>query len=345
MRPTTNLAYIDEHVDRMLEAEVQSPTPHAAEIDRASKPRIIAGFKVQDEKLAQSILEEGRQMRRQVVEKYRAKKSEILELCSDAGIKPLAVLPTTMFSLMCKQSGLYSVPKYLRTEVNPTHFLTWLAAGEGQPVDSSIWTGIKARTSGQLRRGRGKDKTPESYLEEFGRETVMKHLLNLEDTSFETEGQEFKRRMDELRSNPAYSLADLRRVSTQPTNTRLRLRGRPQASPVDGRKYDIVLPIPPREVCDTLIKAADANLDLKTVCVPGAVDFADGGVIKVLHTAKRDREERDERIQKQIDWMLHDPIVYIERGPVTAIIAQFGPFPVEKEIIDRITAAEFLPQA
>lgn len=41
--------------------------------------------------------------------------------------------------------------------------------------------------------------------------------------------------------------------------------------------------------------------------------------------------------------MLHDPIVYLSRGPVTAVIDQFGPFPIEKALIDRVTATDFLP--
>jgi len=214
----------------------------------------------------------------------------------------------------------------MRTEVNPTHFFTWLKTPEGEQLDSATWGG-RPRTSRQMAKGKRDVKTFEAYLAEFGREEVLRHLLTLDRTEFQkTVDEEARERYREERG-----------FDPMP-NT---ITGRPQASPVDGKLYDLMLPVPPDDVCDTLIKIADLNP--QTVCVYGAVDFREG-LPAILDRARQEYIERERKIEERVDWMLHDPIIYLTHGPVTAVMAQFGPFPVEQALIDRITAAEFLPQ-
>ena len=310
----SSLAYIDGHVSRMIAAELKNPTPAKSAIDLSQKPRIIGGFEVMDSRNSEAILADARASRLKQVNLYKKLKTELVEMINECGVEPLAVMPTKMFNMICVQSGLYFVPKRMRTEINPAHFLNWM-----HEVNQS--DGIERQLPVRQMR-RPVEKTVENYLKEFSREEVMKHLLTTPH-SVETEDEEVMRRLFEARGvqPPA---ADVTR----------------QASPVNGKMYELMLPVPPQDVQQTLIKLA--QFDLKTVAVYGAMDFV-GGVEPVLKEARRDHLDREARVQDRVNWMLHDPIVYIERGPVTAVIAQFGPFPVEQKIVDMIQATEFLP--
>lgn len=107
-----------------------------------------------------------------------------------------------------------------------------------------------------------------------------------------------------------------------------------------GRDARITLPKPPMDVAMTLLKVAD--LKPKTVAVYEAVAFADGTVEAVSRALKRDLE-REQREREFREWLKNDPIVYVEHGDATAIVAQFGEFPIEKEVIDRVTSVDFMP--
>lgn len=311
----SSLAYIDSHVDKMIAAELKNPTAHAKAVERAALPRIIAGFEVPDRKQSDGILEEAKKVRLKQVASYRKMKGELVSMLEERGVEPLACLPTKAFEMVCRQSQLYFVPKTMRTEVNPSHFLKWMSSSNDEASGPQ-------RSATRINKGRG--RTPELYFEEVGHEAVMRHLLTLKsDLQNESEEQEFQRRLAEVRGVPY--------VTPEFSS---------QASPTDGKQYDLVLPVPPEEVCETLLKLHD--FELRTVAVYGAMDFA-GGVLPVLHQVRKDREDRERRIQERIDWRLNDPIVYVNRGPVTAVVAQFGPFPIEQRIVDMIQATEFLP--
>lgn len=103
---------------------------------------------------------------------------------------------------------------------------------------------------------------------------------------------------------------------------------------------DLILPIPPEDIMEKLILVAD--MEPQTVAVWGAVDFV-GGMTPVLRKALDIHIEKQRLEQERIDWLLNDPIVYVTRGPVTAVVCQFGPFPIEQAIIDRVKATDFLP--
>lgn len=49
-------------------------------------------------------------------------------------------------------------------------------------------------------------------------------------------------------------------------------------------------------------------------------------------------DKRAARRQKMEDWL--DPIVYVTSGDAVAIVAQFGEFPIEKEVVDRVVGLE-----
>ncbi|MGB3073064.1 MAG: hypothetical protein WBP40_01725 [Candidatus Moraniibacteriota bacterium] len=100
-------------------------------------------------------------------------------------------------------------------------------------------------------------------------------------------------------------------------------------------KIRICLPQPPADVQETIIRAQRSGLVLHTAAVPEAIAFAENLVDKVfaIHT-----EQEAERIANA----RLDPIVYVEEGKAVAILAQFGDFPIEQELVKKVIGSAFL---
>jgi hypothetical protein len=303
----TSLAFIHKHVDALLTQELRSPTPHREHAMVAAQPRIIAGFEVMDPRQSVRLLEEAREHRRAVIQHYMDKKKELGGMLDEVGCVPEAIIPTATFRKICQDTDMYFVPSKMKSFVYTDHFLDWMKPGpEGvtvDSVDSAEWTGRRT-VIGSTRRAikPTKGRTVEGYRAEFTHDQVMRSLLK---TPERHTGHFFF------------------------------------SAPTDGKSFPLILPVPPAEVVDKLMRVADLNP--QTVAVYGAMDFVGGVEVVLNKILQREIKRQEEEEQKRVDWMLNDPIVYITRGPVTAVIAQFGPFPIEREVIERVTATDFLP--
>lgn len=97
----------------------------------------------------------------------------------------------------------------------------------------------------------------------------------------------------------------------------------------------LLLPQPPDDVVATLIKVDAASIPMKVAAVADAIGFRE------TMTELRDRvnkhiDDEDARIAQ----LLYEPFIYTEHGNATAIIAQFGEFPIEKEVVDMVVASD-----
>jgi hypothetical protein len=97
----------------------------------------------------------------------------------------------------------------------------------------------------------------------------------------------------------------------------------------------LVMPTPPKSVVETLLKCD--GLYLSVAAVAEAVNFLETRYELAMHArALRDAEEKARQRR------LADPIIATELGNATAIVDQFGEFPVERETVDRIVDSEQL---
>lgn len=102
----------------------------------------------------------------------------------------------------------------------------------------------------------------------------------------------------------------------------------------------LVLPPPPADVAEILCKAVKLSTAIKVAAVAEAISFAESP-FDLLDRHRKDLEEdRLRELARQ-----SDPIVYTEYGTATAVIAQFGEFPIEKEVVDAVVEAQgFIPE-
>lgn len=96
-----------------------------------------------------------------------------------------------------------------------------------------------------------------------------------------------------------------------------------------GMHAHVILPEPPADVAATLLKVKDFGL--KVAAVPAAISILETPT-ELFQWSKARHEEEERRRE----WLRNDPIIYTEHGTASAIIAQFGDFPVEQQIVDLV---------
>lgn len=98
----------------------------------------------------------------------------------------------------------------------------------------------------------------------------------------------------------------------------------------------IRLPDPPRDVAETIRRLAASPLALRIAVVPEAVTFA-RPLSETLIESKRQHDAAMRELR-----LAFDPIIYIERGAAVALVAQYGEFPIEREVVERVANSVML---
>lgn len=109
-----------------------------------------------------------------------------------------------------------------------------------------------------------------------------------------------------------------------------------------GVSATLILPDPPEDVAETLCKAQ--GLTLSVAAVAEAVSFAEkpSELLKAANSNPKDIWAREQGYEDYQDWLKRDPIVFNDHGTASAIIAQFGDFPIEQEIVDAAVKSDTL---
>lgn len=104
----------------------------------------------------------------------------------------------------------------------------------------------------------------------------------------------------------------------------------------------VQLPDPPADVAKTLVKAH--GLKMRTAAVAEAISFVEnpGQIWAAASANEKDLWARAQGYADYADWVKRDPIVFHDHGTATAIIAQFGEFPIEKEVVDAVVGLDDL---
>jgi len=103
--------------------------------------------------------------------------------------------------------------------------------------------------------------------------------------------------------------------------------------PTSSAKATLILPDPPADVSSVLCKAQ--SLSLKVAAVAEAVNFAEkpSEIAKTANVNPKDLWAQQQGYADYADWLKRDPIIFTEQDTAVAVIAQFGDFPIEKEVV------------
>jgi hypothetical protein len=109
----------------------------------------------------------------------------------------------------------------------------------------------------------------------------------------------------------------------------------------DGMPVPVILPTPPADAIEVLLKAQ--NFPLSVTLVPEAVRFV--GVDKIL-LEENDKLGRLEQAESRRQWAARkaaaDPIVTTQNDSVVAVIIQFGDFPIEEEVVNAVAKTDYM---
>lgn len=281
----TNLAYIDDVIDREVSSRYEnaSVTEDDRKDARKKATRSVAGFDVFDEDMERELLDKRITEQRKALAAFIDDRKALRSKLEDAGIAPLAIVPTQAWNMICRKADLFRLTPnaHGRVAIHPDAF-----NGLGQS------TGKRERWAA------------------------------------------FDWGVDPLNTIPWKAM--LYRMFPDGKQYR-------EADTWDGRgslppiSATLVLPVPPEDVVTTLLKADRAGLSMKTAAVAEAISFKESlHELRARETARKVEEER-----RQAEW-LADPIIYTEHGTATGVIAQFGDFPVEQEVVDAVVATKDL---
>lgn len=109
----------------------------------------------------------------------------------------------------------------------------------------------------------------------------------------------------------------------------------------------LALPPPPADVAATLLKVKDADLGL--VVQAEALGFQETPVQMFQNKQAADAAEQVNMPHWQKagyssyeEWRIKCPIITSAHGTATAVLAQFGPFPIEQEVVERVVNGDKL---
>jgi hypothetical protein len=107
------------------------------------------------------------------------------------------------------------------------------------------------------------------------------------------------------------------------------------------QEVTILLPTPPDDVVEILLKADKGSIPVKVAAVAEAIGFKER-LVTLKDGAVKHYADEDARIKR----LMEEPFIYSEHESATAILAQFGEFPIEKAVVDAVVAAkDFIPES
>lgn len=312
--------------DRVAVLERDPPVPKHFE-EAAHRGEHIAGFTVLDPRRVEEVRANGRNAVTAAVRRYYHHRDVLMTRLKEAGVQPLAVLPSMAWRKLCLHAKLIFVEGNSggMVALNTWPLVQRLRAQAEADLVSRPPSRIWARSEGV--------RVPAAHFETVARKWVKStpKVELLETLMHSREHRTFI---------PANSVA-MRYVQ----------------GPYDVA--EIVLPPPPADVVTLLLKSR--RLEPKTVAEAAAIAFNPtletiiGKAVRDGHPGSLSRlpsmhPSNDHEAQllgyaSLAEWRRLCPIIYTEHQSATAVIAQFGDFPIEREVVDRAMADEFLPTA
>ncbi len=107
----------------------------------------------------------------------------------------------------------------------------------------------------------------------------------------------------------------------------------------NDQEVTILLPTPPDDVVEILLKADKAKINMRVAAVAEAIGFREN-LAALRDMSVKHYADEDDRIKR----LMEEPFIYSEHESATAILAQFGEFPIEKAVVDAIVSSkDFIP--
>lgn len=347
----SSLALIDDGIQAAIAVETGEQLIDAALAKKGVKPKryqFIAGLRVPSNATEDAEIDPEAKARLGRIELYRRDRGEIEAKLKEAGVEPLAILPKRAWETICEQANLYCfTPKGETVRANVSALITNI---ENDIESTAFKTVFRRRLVGFVLGAAlsiyGWTQFSEWQLVGPALTSLFALVcairaagLYLGDTNVEVD-----------RRRQAHTTNVLQKITTASMRRRLQKMKRnktlfsllwpDRVDTLQGIAIAIALPDPPADVQQTLKSMLHTKLPLHLALVSDAIGISDQ-LITMMTQSIRDRgHERQEanRLQEERrrESIKNDPIVYMEHGSAIAIVAQYGNFPIEKQVVHQV---------
>lgn len=333
MTSKTNLAYINTATESAVDKELKDPKLSTAILRKADQVslKIVAGFTIHDEKSRQQALSLSLAARRQTVTDYRKDRDSVKERLTGLGISPLAVVPKTAWEHICTKSELFMLAPdgdgRIRISTSIIDELNTSVEGSSNLISWIFYIlAVVGANLGLLSMGL---TLPVILFTSMISIAVAIYFADKNSLSAI------------IRSN----LVSLRLWQFTKRPWKAQLNALLRHNEIEqGLLVRVMLPEPPADVAAILTKAI--YQPIKVAAVAEAISFANTSseILRSVHglKIKEARSKAYRGYASHQEWLEKCPIIYLEYGKAVAVIAQFGDFPVEKEVVDKIINSEYL---
>lgn len=325
--------YINTLAREVIASEAMAPyLPSAIERKTAEASVIVVGgFTVHDESAQRAELEKARAARLKVIGSFEAERDELAGKLYRLGVVPLAILPKAAWNRICDETGLFRVVP----DKDGRILISDALVDKGREFANRMFAicALGLMVDGAAGGGYW------AYQSSWGWWSIAGGLIGAVVAYFivgfitdrmETVTERLFTRM--------YLRAKARRPWAQLLRDLLPNATSPAESNITAK---VVLPEPPASVVATLLKLK--AWPLKVAAVAEAITFADPPGKILLRAYDRDIERRERERSKGYrgyasyeEWLEKCPIIYTEHGSTVAVVAQFGDFPIERAVVDKV---------
>jgi hypothetical protein len=322
MTTKTSLQYIDSAFQEVLEKQASAgdaPLSVKTKVNAKHKKN-IAGFEVIDDNRVQRSIAEYIEQ----IKAYAVKRATLIDRLTKQGIPVLATLPNDLWHKVCDESGLH--------RFSPD--------GGGK-----VYVNIDTENKSNYVFASNVMAIIVSYIAAYAATTGF--FAWVSGATFHWPQYAIFAGISLITFTPIIflfgdSLTDMFLRMFIPSEKSL-LKSLIFEDGVFSQKTELVLPKPPANVASVLLRASDKGYRLHVAAVSEAVSFNPPLRHMLFARIKETQALKKERARLERE-LRNDPIVYIEYDGITAIIAQFGDFPIEKTIVDRLVAEEVVEQ-
>lgn len=329
MSTTADLTYASEVLTRAHENPIIMDDP--------PKHDLVHGFRVPTNELERRLQE-----REWFIGEYRADERELRTLLAQNGITPLGTAPKHAFEKLCDEVGLIRIEpdaqSRIMLDVTGLRYdleskVGAAALGMLLPIALGVWIwGLVSLAHGLAPLDNAVDIFAAFVTAAGGVIVILAaaaggakfaELIGFGYMARRVDNWTPDRRAEWLRS------AQKERVVQEWAGTLN--NGRPVYDDKDAREpVAIRLPDPPPEVAVQLYRLAGVGIAVHVAAVPEAIMFQR----PLSETLLKNKREHDALLRAMHAAL--DPIIYVERGSAVALVAQYGDFPLERQVVDRV---------
>jgi hypothetical protein len=349
----TNLTQLDRTVRAAIDLEFGNPAAPETLAELGIAPqrlRVISGIEVVSNAKRDAAVDPAAESRLQRLQTFRGDEAALVAKLRAHDIEPLAVVPITAWDRLCTEAKLFRfVPKGDIVRVDPEQ--NNIVAGAQKLVDTTVvkrtviaeLTVIAAfiGTFGYFLMAGTAAISASSFTSAILNAVVVGLMTGLILVMYVIPGSALQRKW--LDAHIRALVGHHAKAGTLPEQlwpeyhepplpAARKTRSKKLKTPIDtATQLTIALPVAPDDVQKRLVRSENLGLPLQLAVVGEAISFKEDVAEALI--GNRAYWENYWRARSEAQ---NDPIVFVIHGTAVGVLAQYGDFPIEQEVVTKV---------